>query len=124
MKYKLAPGEVRLNSIEFFAFHGVQAEEQKIGNRYVVDILAKGNLSLAANEDHLDGTIDYSTLYRITKEVMEQPAKLLENLAFKIAEKALDEIELIDSIEVKVAKMNPPIGALAKESSATLTLSR
>lgn len=124
MKYKLAPGEVRLNSIEFFAFHGVQAEEQKIGNRYVVDILAKGNLSLAANEGHLDGTIDYSTLYRITKEVMEQPAKLLENLAFKIAEKALNEITLIDSIEVKVAKMNPPIGALAKESSATLTLSR
>jgi 7,8-dihydroneopterin aldolase/epimerase/oxygenase len=124
MKYKLAPGEVRLNSIEFFAFHGVQAEEQKIGNRYVVDILAKGNLSLAANEDHLDGTIDYSTLYRITKEVMEQPSKLLENLAFKIAEKALNEITLIDSIEVKVAKMNPPIGALAKESSATLTLSR
>ena len=124
MKYKLAPGEVRLNSIEFFAFHGVQAEEQKIGNRYVGDILAKGNLSLAANEDHLDGTIDYSTLYRITKEVMEQPAKLLENLAFKIAEKALNEITLIDSIEVKVAKMNPPIGALAKESSATLTLSR
>ncbi|MFC2187219.1 dihydroneopterin aldolase [Peijinzhouia sedimentorum] len=124
MKYKLAPGEVRLKSIEFFAFHGVQAEEQKIGNRYVVDISAKGDLGLAAKEDNLNGTIDYCILYRITREVMTQPAKLLEHLAFKIAEKALNEITLIDSIEVKVAKMNPPIGALAKESSATLTLSR
>jgi dihydroneopterin aldolase len=124
MKYKLSTGEVRLKSVEFFAFHGVQAEERKVGNRYVVDICAKGDLQQAATDDQLNGTIDYSILYSITKEVMNTPTKLLEHLAYTIAEKALNEISLIDSIKVKVAKMNPPIGALAQESSATINLSR
>ena len=124
MKYKISLGEVQLKSVEFFAFHGVQAEERKVGNRYIVNICAKGDLKLAATDDNLHGTIDYSILYAIAKKVMEQPTKLLEHLAFKIAQNALDQIDLIQSIEVKVAKMNPPIGALAKESSATLTLSR
>jgi len=124
MKYKLATGEVRLKSLEFFAFHGVHAEEQKIGNRYVVDIWAKGDVTSAAVEDNLRGTIDYSILYEIAEKVMQKPTKLLEHLAYTIAEKALNEIALIQSIKVKVAKMNPPIGALAKESSATISLSR
>ncbi len=124
MRYKLAAGEVRLKSVEFFAYHGVQPEEQKIGNRYVVDIWAKGDVELAAKEDTLQGTIDYSLLYQISKEVMAKPAKLLEHIAYSIAERSLDEITIIQSIKVRVAKMNPPIGALAKESSATINLSR
>jgi dihydroneopterin aldolase len=124
MKYKLQKGTVRITGMEFFAYHGVQPEEQITGNRYVVDIEVQANVKKAALDDDLSGTVDYGVLYRISEEVMKMPAKLLEHLAYRIAQKSLQQIKAIVEIQVTVRKMNPPVGGVCKESSASLTLTR
>ena len=41
-------GQIALEGMEFFAFHGYYDEEQKIGNKYGVDLYIETNLNAAA----------------------------------------------------------------------------
>ncbi|HRB19555.1 MAG TPA: dihydroneopterin aldolase [Chitinophagales bacterium] len=50
---------IGLEGMEFYAHHGVYAEERKIGGRYVVDVWVQTDASLAEKEDDLNGTINY-----------------------------------------------------------------
>jgi dihydroneopterin aldolase len=124
MSYKLHQGIIRISGMEFFAYHGVNPEEQIIGNRYKVDIEARAQVSQAALHDKLEGTVDYGELHRISAAVMQQSAKLLEYLAYQIAEQSLDQLAELEEITVRVRKQNPPVGGLVSESSAEITLSR
>ncbi|MDX5443432.1 MAG: dihydroneopterin aldolase, partial [Hymenobacteraceae bacterium] len=46
-------GQIALEGMEFFAFHGFYDEEQKIGNKYGVDLYIKTDLHAAAESDDL-----------------------------------------------------------------------
>ena len=67
--------------MEFFAFHGYYDEEQKIGNKYGVDLYIKTNLLAAGESDKLQQTVNYEVLYRLVAEEMRAPARLLEHVA-------------------------------------------
>ena len=56
-------GRITLEGLEFFAFHGYYDEEQKIGNKYGVDITVETTLEKAQTDDKLSETIDYEELY-------------------------------------------------------------
>ncbi|MDH4460827.1 MAG: dihydroneopterin aldolase, partial [Flectobacillus sp.] len=72
-------GIIALEGLEFFAYHGYYEEEQKIGNRYQVDIQITTDFSEAAEEDKLGGTVNYEDLYRIIASIMKDKIKLLEH---------------------------------------------
>ena len=42
---------VSLEGLEFFAYHGYYDEEQKVGNKYSVDVTVRADLKAAAVED-------------------------------------------------------------------------
>lgn len=113
-------GSVSLEGLEFFSYHGFYDEEQKIGNKYSVDIVVSTDFSEAARRDRLSGTVNYEELYRITSAVMQRPARLLEHIAQRI----IDEIRVcyptVEGIEVSVAKFNPPIGGVCHRAKVTM----
>ena len=45
---------------------------------------------------------------------MEINSKLLENLAYRISDRLLDEFPTIEEIEISIYKENPPMGADCK----------
>ncbi len=103
-------GTIRINNIRIYAYHGCLIEESKIGSDYRVDISVKANLKKSSKTDSLSDTVDYVYLNKIVKEEMSFRAKLLETVANKIIDRVLLEIPLVDSANVKVSKLNPPIG--------------
>lgn len=111
---------VKLEGLVFFAYHGFYEEEQKIGNRYEIDITVYTDLSPAAQSDKLKDTINYEVLYQITQQVMKEPSKLLENIALRIIEQVKAAYPTIETCEVKVAKMNPPIGGVCEKAVVIL----
>ncbi len=117
-------GIISLQGLEFFAYHGYHEEERKIGNRYEVDISVNTNFDQAAEDDLLRHTVDYGQLYQIVAEEMQKPAHLLERLAGQIAERILADFASIQSLEISVAKLNPPLGGLCKKAKVTLKKSR
>jgi len=113
-------GVISLEGLEFFSYHGFYDEEQKIGNRYSVDISVTTDFSEAARLDRLQFTIDYEQLYRIVAEEMAQKARLLEHIADRIIDRTYQVYPYIDSVEVSVSKLNPPIGGVSTRARVTL----
>ncbi len=74
----------------FYGYHGATPEERSLGQRFVVDLEVGADLRAAGASDDLAHTIDYGTLYREAKHILEgQPLNLLEAVAERIAATAL-----------------------------------
>lgn len=99
-----------MERMEFYGYHGVLAEEQKLGQRFIVDIIVYLDLSEAGKTDDLSRTFDYSTAYDVIRQVAEgRPFKLIETLAENIASAILDTYTSINEITVRVTKPHPPV---------------
>ena len=84
-------GSVALEGMSFFAYHGYYEEEQKIGNRYEVDIRIDTDLHMPAETDELLSTINYEMLYACVAGVMQEKHKLLEHVAQEIIKKVREK---------------------------------
>jgi dihydroneopterin aldolase len=103
-------GAILLEGMEFFSYHGCFREEQLIGTKFTVDLKVEADTSAAEVSDKLHETVDYVGLYRTVKKEMEQNAYLLEHVAWRIMESLKKEFPLLVSIDLKINKINPPIG--------------
>ena len=99
-------------------------EEGQIGSDYLVNLEVKANLNTAEKSDALKDTVDYVLLQKIVKEEMAIPSKLLEHVGKRMVDKILLSVPLVDSVKVKVSKVNPPIGGDVEEVSVTISLKR
>ena len=113
-------GTIALEGLEFFSYHGFYDEEQKIGNKYSVDIIVTADFSDAARLDRLSATVNYEALYKITASVMQQSARLLEHIAHRIIQEIRTTYPDLQSVEVSVSKFNPPIGGVCHRAKITL----
>jgi dihydroneopterin aldolase len=117
-------GRIALEGLDFHAYHGVYPHERESGNWFEVDIAVETDFSKAALDDDLGETVNYETLFRIVKEEMEKPSKLLETVAGKIVDDVMREFPSITLVEFKISKLNPPIGGKCKRSTVSLVKSR
>jgi 7,8-dihydroneopterin aldolase/epimerase/oxygenase len=113
-------GKVALEGLEFHAFHGVYPHERESGNWFEVDIAVETDFSLAATPDELVGTVNYETLFKIVKDEMEQPSKLLETVAEKVATDVLEIFPNVITVEFKISKLSPPIGGKCRKATVSL----
>lgn len=113
-------GTIALEGLEFFAYHGFYDEEQKIGNKYSVDIVVTADFSEAARRDKLSATVNYEELYRITTSVMQRPARLLEHIAHTLIEEIRGTYPNVGEVEVSVSKFNPPVGGVCHRARITM----
>jgi 7,8-dihydroneopterin aldolase/epimerase/oxygenase len=113
-------GTISLEGLEFFAYHGFYDEEQKVGNKYSLDITIYTDFDTAAKSDRLRGTVNYEELYRIAREVMSERARLLEHIAWRLIERVREQYPHVEKVHVSVSKFNPPIGGVCHRSRITL----
>jgi dihydroneopterin aldolase len=64
----------------------------------------------ASATDALVDAVDYVNLNTIVKEEMSVRSKLLEHVGQRIINRILKQFPEVLSVEVSVAKQNPPIG--------------
>ncbi|KAB1222539.1 Dihydroneopterin aldolase [Morella rubra] len=97
--------KLMLRGLKFHGYHGVNPEERKLGQKFLVDVDAWMDLRLAGKSDCLSDTVSYTDIYRIVKEVMEGPAhNLLESVAQLIASTTFTKHHQISAVRVKVGK--------------------
>ncbi|MGL4956007.1 MAG: dihydroneopterin aldolase [Bacteroidales bacterium] len=111
---------VSLEGMEFYAYHGCFAEEQKIGTYFLVDVALVTDVKQAARSDNLTDAIDYQKVYGLVKTEMQCPSHLLENVAERIAQSLLQYFTQMQEVRIKLAKRNPPIGGVVKQSSVSI----
>ena len=120
------PGEIRLSNMVFFGTHGANPEETALGQRFAVNLSFWLDLSPAARTDQLADTVSYSAIYKLVRaEVEGEPSKLLEHLAGRILERALQFDGRIVRARVEVGKPSPPLkGSTTTEVSVVLERGR
>ncbi|MDQ0418263.1 dihydroneopterin aldolase [Croceifilum oryzae] len=93
----------------FYGYHGAFPEENKLGQRFQVDLKLFLSLQEAGYTDDLTLTVDYGKVYETVQQIVEgTPVKLVEKLAEEIATRLLSEYP-IDEVVVRVTKPDPPI---------------
>lgn len=105
---------IRLEGMKFYAFHGVLPQENLVGAFYYVDLKIKTDFTRASETDELGGTINYADIHAAVKEEMAIPSKLLEHVCQRIARRLFHEFPTIETIDIRLSKENPPMGACAK----------
>ena len=112
---------IRIENMEFYAYHGHFKEEQIVGNRFIVSVTIDADLDKPAQSDKLEDTLNYQKAYHIIKMEMTKKSHLLENIASRILDALYSDFGTIRSATVKISKMNPPIGGKMDCVSITLT---
>lgn len=113
-------GTIHLENMEFYAYHGHFEEEQIVGNQFLVNLTLKTNMEKAAVSDNLEDALNYQAAYKIIQEEMKKKSHLLENIAGRILDAIYDNFEGISQAEVKVSKLNPPMGGVMDNVSVTM----
>src|SRR5690606_24594602 len=117
-------GRISLEGLEFHAFHGVYPHERESGNWFEVDISVDIDIRENTIHDELERTVNYELLYQYVKDEMEKPSRLLETVAEEIVQRVLNDIPAVQQVEVKVAKINPPIAGKCRKASLRIQKAR
>ena len=112
---------IELKGLIFYAYHGVMEQERKVGNTYTVDVKLHTDFSKAFQTDDLNDTINYASVYAIIKEEMNIPSLLLEHVAGRIIQRITDAFPAISSMEIRLAKQNPPLSGEVKEAAVYIS---
>ncbi len=113
---------VELIDMEFFAHHGCFKEEQIIGNKFIVNFWAECDCSKAAQSDDINDALNYQEIYNIVKEEMAVTSHLLEHVAGRILKSVKAKFPYIERAQVRIDKLNPPLGGRVGSSRITMEL--
>ena len=102
--------KISVNNAWFYSFHGCLHEESVIGGEYLVNAIVEIDTSQAEQNDLLKSTVDYVSVYNVLKKEMSIPSKLLEVVLERIIEGIKKIDNNIDSVDVSIKKLSPPIG--------------
>ena len=119
---KITQSSIQLHDMRFYAYHGVMEQERRVGGEYLVSLSVEADLSRPMVSDDVADTINYAALYEVVAREMDQPSKLLEHVAGRIAQRVLADFPLVDALSIRITKCNPPMGADCKGASVELRI--
>jgi dihydroneopterin aldolase len=118
--------EILLEGRLFYGYHGVNPEEQALGQRFIVDLTVSADLSEAGRTDDLTTTISYSHIFKRIRPIVEtERFQLLEALGETIASTVLTEFPRANAVSVTVRKPGVAIrGSILESAGVRIRRSR
>lgn len=113
-----------VNDIQLHAYHGMMPQEQLTGNDYLVSVSAQYPIDKAITTDDVQHTLNYAMVYDIVKEEMGISSKLVEHVAGRIAQHLMKQFADISAVQVRVTKLNPPMGAQCAGAGVEVEMTR
>ncbi len=116
--------KVILKGVEVFAYHGAIPEENRLGQKFYIDLTLYRDLRKAGREDSLEDTIHYGFVHDdVVKLTKENTYLLIERLAEEIARLILTKYA-VEKIDVKIRKPNAPINGHFEYAGVEITRSK
>ncbi len=110
---------IRLTGMSFYGYHGVEPEERRLGQRFIVDLGLELDLRPAGQSDELDETVNYADVWRAARAVVEGPSvRLIERLGELLAARLLADFPPVRAVHVRVEKPWAPIAGAQLASVA------
>jgi dihydroneopterin aldolase len=107
------------------AHHGVMAHEEKVGQRFTIDLELAIDLAPAGASDKLADTASYSAIVEtVTQAFTERSYRLVEAAAASVADAVLAAFPKIASARVTVHKPHAPIAAIFNDVGVSILRKR
>jgi dihydroneopterin aldolase len=120
-----AQTRLTLRSAEFYAYHGVKAEEQTLGGKYQVDIDMYYDALNAIINDSVKYALNYEEAMSCIEDVIAGESYcLVETIVNEILNKLMEKFPMLDKATCRVRKMNAPIRRVVSFIEAEQTLLR
>lgn len=120
----MSEDKIILEGMVFYGYHGVNQAERELGQRFVVDLEISKDLSEAGLADDLEKTVNYASVFKAAREVVEgPPANLIETVAERLAGAVLDRFP-VEAVRVRIRKPWAPVKGSVLGSAAVEILRR
>ena len=113
-------GLIEIEGMHFYAYHGHFEAEQIVGNEFIINLQMKTDCHKAAISDDLKDALNYQAVYTLIQNEMIIKSRLLENVASRILDALFAAFPHLENAQIKVSKMNPPMGGEIEKVSVTL----
>ena len=121
MSQGLTGDRIILKDLGFYGYHGVFAEEAKLGQRFFIDLELGVDLSAPAATDRLSTGISYAEIYDVVKSAFEtRRMKLLEAVAQNIVDAIFEAFQGVNWVVIRVRKPEAPIAMVRGEAAIEL----
>lgn len=110
--------KLELHGLHVFGYHGVEEEEQRLGQLFLYDVeLEVGDRGA---DDRIEGAVDYRLVVEAVRDVSNHRFALLEALATAVAETLVESFP-VERVRVRVRKPQvKPAGMTVDYSAVTV----
>ena len=116
---------ITISRIGVFAYHGLYAEEERLGQRFFISVECRLDLSDAGRKDDLEQSVSYADIAARVQEIaVGQRFRIIEALGEAIAQDLLHSFPRIDELSITVEKPGAAVAALLDNIAVTITRSR
>jgi dihydroneopterin aldolase len=103
--------KIIVSDLEVYAYHGVAAEEKKLGQMFLVSVEVSLPLENAASTGNIDETINYAQLCDLIKDVLlSKSHDLIESAAMHIISAIFRQFRSSEMVKVLLKKPWAPMG--------------
>ena len=114
--------KVELYGLHVFGYHGVEEEEQQLGQLFLYDLELEVGEQGAS--DRIEDAVDYREVALLVREISGRRFNLLEALAATIADALLERFD-VERVRVRVRKPQvKPAGLTVEHSAVTVERTR
>jgi 7,8-dihydroneopterin aldolase/epimerase/oxygenase len=114
-----------VNGLVVHAHHGVMAHEQKVGQRFVIDLELAIDLAEAGRSDKLADTVSYSAVVdTATRAFTRENFRLVEAAAAAVADALIAGFPQAVSVRVTLHKPHAPIAAIFDDVGVSILRKR
>lgn len=106
---------ITIQNMQFYAHHGCFEQEQRVGTHFTVTLTFTYDANNAIASDNITDAISYLDVYQVVRKEMEKPSHLIEHVAYRIQQAVLTTYPTMQSVHVKLCKLNPPLGGQVEQ---------
>ena len=114
--------QIHITGLAVYAHHGVFPEENRLGQKFVVDATLELSLREAGQKDNLTKSVNYGEVsHFITSYLTGHTYRLIEAAAEQLARALLLEYGLVDAVTLTIHKPQAPIGLPIADVAVSIT---
>ena len=103
---------IHIKGLRLFAYHGVNPEEKRDGQTFLLDIQLHAGLSQARHSDRLDDTVNYAAVVKAVRAAFTQESfDLIERAAQAVCDAVLGNFPAVQAVDVLLKKPEAPVTA-------------
>ena len=109
---------VEIRGLHIFGYHGVEEEEQRLGQLFLYDL--EFEVGERGATDKIEDAVDYREVAQCVREVSDRRFALLEALAAAVVDAVLERFP-VEHVKVRVRKPQvTPAGLTVEYTAATV----